>query len=331
MYGRLEDKYSWPELGNLVADRIVLKQFLDVKTFKREKFLSWFAEREKIGMVFDWRLVARCYVICDQLQKKNDHFTVIVGGEGKGKSTLAQQMAAWINPELTLDSTVFNLKDYLKQLTLATEIRAKEGITAKGLPLCPTIDEGGIDLFSRESMSKSNRILAKTFMVQRFLKLSVTICIPFYWGLDPYIRQHRVNTLIVIRERGQYKAVVGKGIKILNMHGKKDKDKPMLSIAVPYGTFWEGTFSVRFPKTISRDDYEAHKFKHIKNFLRTVSEEAETLEFIHTEKVEAQLGLRRGALTADIQSGKYEGKMIGNKWYLTQKGYKTLSGKNHGG
>ena len=67
------------ELGVLIANKIEETQFLE--KFVRIRFLKWWKKREKVGMRFDWKLVARCYTICKQLRKQGDHFTVVVGAD----------------------------------------------------------------------------------------------------------------------------------------------------------------------------------------------------------------------------------------------------------
>jgi len=186
------------------------------------------------------------------------------------------------------------------------------------------IDEGGISLFSRESLSLSNRILAKTFMVQRFLNVHVGICIPHYWSLDSLIRNHRINTLIVIRKRGKYKAYVGKGIKLLNKLGGKDKEKSLMAIPIPYGFFWDGDFHKDFPETINVKHYEKHKFKHIISFLDDAKMEADTVKMIKVARLEQEFGIKKDTIVAEINAGNIEGRKIGNQWFITKKAYEKL-------
>jgi len=318
----LENQYSWEEIGNLFADRIEQKQFISKKEWRRQEFLDWFKLREKLGIRFDWRLVARAFTIWKNLHKEHDHFTVVVGQEGFGKTTLIAQFAAWISPNLELDDLVFNMPGYIKKLQDVSSNYQKNKISGEDKSI--VIDEGGISLFSREALSLSNKLLAKTFMVQRFLNVHVGICIPYYWSLDNLIRNHRINTLIVIKERGSYEAVVGKGIKILNKLGAKDKEKPLFSIPIPYGFFWEGNFNKEFPKTISKKKYEAHKFHHIQSFLEDAKIEADTTKMIKVGRLEKEFGIKRDTIIKEIHDGNIEGRKIGSQWFITKKAYEKL-------
>ena len=319
----LVNKYSWKELAELTATRLE-KELApkDMKKWNREHFIEWFMVREKVGYTIDWRLIGRAYMIWQQLQKESDHFTVIVGREGVGKTTLGANLSSWVAPRMNLDDVCFNMYGYVGRLQKAAKNYKKNKF--EGISRSIMIDEGGIDLFSREALSKSNKILGKTFMVQRFLNVHVCINIPNWWMLDSLVRDHRVNTLIVIKERGKYECIVGKGIKILNKLGKKDKDKELWAIPIPYGLFWEGNFNKDFPSTIDTKDYDKHKFKHIQSFLEDARLEASTVKMVKVGILEKELGVKRDTIIAQIHSGDIEGRKIGNQWFITKKAYEKL-------
>lgn len=315
----------WDELGELIKQRVIETNFIDPKNFKVTEWDRFWKARKKVGLKFDWRLAARCYSIWRSLRKQSDHFTVVVGREGMGKTTLATQMCAFIAPEMDLNDVVFDMPQYVNKLKKIGKNYKKNKEDYEDR--CIQIDEGGISLFSRESLSKSNKILAKTFMVQRFLNVHVGICIPYYWNLDTMIRHHRINTLIIIKERGQYKTVTGKGIKILNKLGSKDKDKVLWQIPIPYDYFWEGRFQKEFPGTISSKEYEKHKFKHITNFLDEVSLESQEVNMVSADRLQKEFGIPAKEVGISIENGELEGKKIGNKYFISKKAYKTLISK----
>lgn len=318
----LEEKYTWEELANIVADRIEKEEFIETKKWDRNKFIAWFMIREKIGLRFDYKLIARAYCIWKDLRDQKDHFTVVVGGEGLGKTTLLNQLSAWVAPGMSINDIVFDMSQYVVKLQEVSKAYYKNKKDKKDISL--NIDEGGLSLFSREALSTSNRVLAKTFFVQRFLNVHVGICIPHYWSLDSLIRNHRINTLIVIKARGYYKCFVGKGIKILNKLGVKDKEKGLIAIPIPYGYFWEGTFRKDFPNSIDGDEYEKYKFKHIQNFLEEAKLEASTVKMIKVGQLEREFGIKRDTLIREINTGKIEGRKIGNQWFITKKAYERL-------
>jgi len=318
----LEDRYSWEDLGILIADRIEAAEFVAKKNWSRHEFLKWFKIREKVGLRVDWRMVAREYVIWRTLRRGHDHFTVVIGTEGSGKSTFGVQHGAMIAPAMDLKDIVFDMPHYVRKLKEIAKHYKK--FKKKFDDRSIGIDEGGISLFSREALSKSNKILAKTFMVQRFLNVSVTICVPHFWSLDTLIRNHRINTLIIIKRRGEYKCIVGKGIKIMNKIGSKNKEKDIMAIPIPYQYFWEGTFRKAFPKTIDYKEYEKHKFKHIQSFLDDAELDAKQQEMISLKRIEKEIGVSEEDMKLGIKNGTIEGRRIGTKWFITKKAYKNL-------
>lgn len=318
----LENKHSWTELAEMFADRIEKYKFINPKDWKRHHFIEWFMERESLGLCFDWRLIARAYVVSNKLKKNHDHFTVFVGGEGTGKTTIAIQFMAWVSPSFNLKDVIFSMPDYVSRLQeFARDYKENK---AKGINKSLQLDEGAISLFSRESLSLSNKLLAKTFFVQRFLCVNVGICIPHYLSLDNLIRNHRINTLIIIKKRGDYKCVVGKGIKIFNKLLDREKLKELIAIPIPYEFFWEGNFNKDFPRTISSKKYDDHKYKHIKHFLSEAKLEANTVKMVKVTILEKEFGIKKDTIVSEIHKGNIDGRKIGNQWFITKKAYDKL-------
>lgn len=242
--------------------------------------------------------------------------------KNSGKTTFEIQLMSFISPNCDLKDVVFDMPQYITKLSkVAKEYRVNK-INKDDQSI--GIDEAAISLFSRESLSKSNKVLAKSFFVQRFLNVHTLICIPHYWSLDTLIRNHRINTLIIIKKRGKYKAVTGKGIKILNKIGSKDRTKELIQLPIPYGMFFEGEFRKSFPKTMSKTEYERYKFRHIKNFLEDVKLEASAEIMVPVKRIEKDLGIPQQNLIDSIKSGELEGKRIGNNYFLSKKAYQKL-------
>jgi hypothetical protein len=326
---KLSNKYSWAELAELFADRIEEHKFLPLNEFKRSDFISWFMKREHVGLRFDWKLVARCYKIWNDLRNDGDHFTLVVGSEGSGKSTVMAQFCAWISPNMDLNDFCFSMNQYVKKLKSIASSYKRDKADENDRSVI--IDEGGIDLFSREAMQLSNRILGKTFFVQRFLNVHVGICIPYYWSIDSLLRKHRVKTLIMIKKKGVYRAVVGKGIKILNKLGSKDTDRDVHTIPIPYDYFWEGNSYKDFPDTLDFKEYEKYKFKHIKGFLDEVEMESQAVKMVKVAKLEKEFGIHRDTIIKEIKEGNIEGHQIGTQWFITKKAYEKLIMASGGG
>lgn len=309
----LENNYTWEQIGEQTADKI--EKNVKSKGWNRKHFLEWFQQRKKVGYRFSWEMIFRAYKIWKQLKDENDHFICIVGGEGSGKTTLALQLGAWINPEMTKEDILYNANEYIYRLQQIAENYKEDQIINKDKVLI--MDEGGIDLFSREAMKLSNRQLSKCFFVQRFLNTAVIICIPNFFMLDPVIRDHRCETLISITKRGCYKAITGTGIPYVSKMGMKNKN--VNTVKLMDGTFWTGRFSIMYPSTISKEEYNDHKLEHIQNFLSdTLSENIEQ-KMIPATRLSRAIGASQQAIIDQIKKDKIKGRKIGGKWFIQKK------------
>lgn len=320
---KLEQIYTWEQIADLFAQRIIDSKFLE--EFNPDRFKRWFMERKKVGIKFDFRLTAKIYQIDLNLHKDYDHFTVIVAGDstrttGIGKSTLGAQIGAWTQTDMDTSSFLFDAQSYIQKLNSTL----KQGEIGKTLIL----DEGGNALFSRQTMANTNVILAKTFMAQRLAHTHVIICIPKWWYLDTIIRDDRVDTLIMIKSRGYYKALNKKGISILNRLGKHDKSKPIVAIPLPINTFWEGNFRSTFPDTINYEDYLKLKRDNALKQLEEAQTIASSISMINIDTVSSQVGISVSDLVKAIQEKQIIGKQIGKKWFITKEQYDDLINNN---
>lgn len=308
----LTNNMTWAELYEQTYSKLKDKiKKAEVTTFK-----NWFMEREKLGYCFDYVLVYRCFNIWKELKNNLDHFVVITGREGLGKSTLAMQMICWIDPNFTLDNITYDAGGFIDILSKKAESEQHNHIS--GL----VMDEG-TELLSRESFNLTNRTLTKSFFIQRALKFCVIICIPNFHMLDSVVKHHRVRTLIEVTARAKYKAITGEGIKLVAKYGKDNKE--VNGIRIPNGTFWNGYFNKELPKTLSYETYEKHKLEQIKTALSKMKGETIQQKLIMTSRVAKELGLTTEAINLMITRGELKGKMIGNKHYIRYEDYENLA------
>ena len=120
---KLQDELSWEELCEHTLNKIGHK----LKLSEIQIFRNWFAERESVGYLFDPTMILRCFRIWQDLQKGLDHFVVISGREGFGKTTLSFQIAAWVNPQgFTIKNVCYGAKQYLDILSKKADEYVKE-------------------------------------------------------------------------------------------------------------------------------------------------------------------------------------------------------------
>ena len=127
-------------------------------------YLQYIARTGKIDLGNDW-----------------DNFFCFSGDEGSGKSTVAQKLAKLLDPKFTFDNIVYGFKDFESRVY--------------SLPPGASIlhDELGKSAFNRDAMKKVNKEIVKMAMVCRDQNKSLLSCIPNFWWLDPYLRDHRTR------------------------------------------------------------------------------------------------------------------------------------------
>jgi len=138
-----------------------------------------------------------------------DGFIVIDGQEGTGKTTLALQIAKYLDPTFNIDRCVFTITQFLN----ATE-NADKGQAI-------VFDETMGYLGSRGSMSKFNRILLKVFSEMRSKNLFIILCIPSFFELDKYPAIHRSVCLFHVNKRSKFVGYNFNKKKLLYIAGKK--------------------------------------------------------------------------------------------------------------
>jgi len=121
-------------------------------------------------------------MINNDLRNDWDSVVSVTGMEGVAKSTFAIQLCAKIDKYFRLKNNITYRYDNLVDKVY-------------GLPKYAAImaDEMGLIAFSREAMTKANRDLVKALMVCRDQNKALVLCIPNFWFLDSYVRNHRTT------------------------------------------------------------------------------------------------------------------------------------------
>lgn len=112
-----------------------------------------------------------------------DMIFAVDGAEGSGKSVLAQQLAFYCDPSLTVDRIVFTPKE-LRQAV----VNAKPGQAI-------VYDEAYTGLSSRAAMSIINRTLVSMLAEIRQKNLFIFVVMPTFFDLDKYVALWRTRGL----------------------------------------------------------------------------------------------------------------------------------------
>lgn len=193
------------------------------------------------------------------LTKDRDFVAIVDGEEGSGKSVLAMQIAAYLDPDFNLDKVVFNSDEFLKII--------KDPKTKRGA--CIVLDEAFAAANNRASLTEVNRAMIGVATEMRQKNLFVLMCIPSFFDLDRYFALWRCRTLFHVYftpDEDRRYIVFPKDLKkLLYLTGKKT-----YSYSKPHSTYPP----FNFPNFYPVDEIEYRKKKAEAFRKRTVSNQA---------------------------------------------------------
>lgn len=133
-----------------------------------------------------------------RLNANNDMVACISGPEGSGKSTLAIKLGFAIDKNFSIKKNVIVNPDVIKiQEKILRELEPGSALV---------IDEGIRTMYKRNFFSEENKFLNELFAICRKKRIFTAICIPNFWDLDQFYKNHRVKAWFYVPIRG--KAVV---------------------------------------------------------------------------------------------------------------------------
>lgn len=143
-----------------------------------------------------------------------DFVFCVDGTERGGKSTLAQQIAKFVDDGFDIDSIVFTPEQFEDAIKVASPFSAV------------VYDEAYGGLGSRSTMSRVNRTLVKMLTEIGFKNLFVIIVLPSFFDLDKYVALWRCRALFHVYtgnnwERGFFMCFNKERSKDLYVLGKK--------------------------------------------------------------------------------------------------------------
>ena len=157
-----------------------------------------------------------------------------------GKSTIAFQIAKYIDKDFNLSRVVFNADDFKEAI-----FRAKKGQVI-------VYDEAFTGLSSRASLSGINRYLVSLMMQMRQKNLCVLVVLPTFFLLDKYVALFRTKALIHVYEtggrRGYFKVYSRKLKKYLFLQGRPTYSYLPKKIKTKKKGRFYGVFALGFEK-----------------------------------------------------------------------------------
>jgi hypothetical protein len=246
----------------------------------------------------------------DKIRRRINHqdydcFLVVTGKERRGKSTLAAQIADYLsNGKLDINNICLDIDQFLNALKNSN----------KGDVII--FDEAGTNLYSREAMSTMNRMLTKAFMVSGLKNICIIICIPNFFSLDSYVRQHRLDLLFYVYERGKFKVYSPRRAREISIKGSKMKQIDVVKANTV------GWFIKEFPPYVEK----AYRAKEISFKLRFIKDVKQNIEGNYTlNKFSEVTGFTTMTLLNWIKDSKLEAKKYGGKWFIPKSEAERIS------
>ena len=188
------------------------------------------------------------YIRAQVMVKKSDWVFCIDGRPGSGKTTLALQLAMYLDPSFELSRVVFTPEQFLEALKTATKGQAV------------IFDEAYV-VGARNALTEFNKKVIEIMSQIRSRNLYIFFVLPALFDLDRTLALHRIDTLFHCYKddygnRGKYSVYFQKKVKGLYLNGKK-----FYSYAKPDPNFFTN-FSACF--VLDEDLYEKKKQTAIK-------------------------------------------------------------------
>ena len=297
----LEQQMSWEQIVEHTLNQI---KVLGAKPSEKE-FKKWMMSKEHLRLrAFDAALVYHAFKVYKKLHNDYDNWIVICGKEGSGKSTLAINLCLWISDKDSFkpENVIIDADQFNKQF--------REAKPTSSLLL----DEGGALLFSRNAMSGDSKFVIQSAMVARAKCINMIVCIPNFFLLDTYIRNHRVDLLIHVTKRGVYKAFKEKSLAYISKDALKSKD--VMSVRLKSGLWWDGKFRKNICEGFDYNIYLANKHKYIDEFLASKDAHPVGKVMIKAATLAKQLDISSLSLRHWIEDGKIRGKKMGQQWFV---------------
>lgn len=177
--------------------------------------------------------------------KDYDWIDVIVGPEGVGKTCLAAGKCKYVYPDFDIGrDAYFNVHDLRRAIKNS---QPGQAILA---------DEGSLIFFARSAMSNDGKIGMNLLTTMRMFNVYLAVCIPNFWVLEKYIREHRVKTLSRVVKRGWYWHFGPRKVKMIH------RDKTTFN---SYRTVWpDFDFRDTFPNYKANNPEEWSRYERKK-------------------------------------------------------------------
>ncbi len=186
------------------------------------------------------------------MEADQDRVFIITGREGSGKSWLAMQLAAYLDPTFCIDDICFDAKSFEKRIKQVDKFKAI------------VFDEAFTGLSSKGALSKENKKLVRLLIECRQRNLFIFIVLPSIFILERYIALFRSHGLFNVSiSRKNFNNRYYKVYNQANKHTLFILGQKYMSYAKP--KIWKKyRFYGKTPSGITKEEYEKKKTESFK-------------------------------------------------------------------
>lgn len=249
---------SEKQILKILADNLEQYKNLDFKGFR-----DWLYTLKDRGLPKYWDSLTyyRVYKIYLNLKKNYDEITIITGYEGSGKSVLASQIVTCVSPNFSKERIGYDPSDLPM---VFKDVEKGESVW---------LDEGALFLFSRNATKTENKLIIQLLSIVRQMNLHLVICVPNFFIVDTYLRDHRVKNLIhIYKNRKNFLWFKREAVSYLNYYGKSVKNIGLGFSKIPKHWAYVGSWNGYFGETdqFKESDYLEAKHSNMKKFMTDI-------------------------------------------------------------
>ncbi len=182
-------------------------------------------------------------VLKARLKAKRQNVVLVTGPTGSGKSTVAIQLARFMDPKWRIDENyVYSSKDLKRKL----KDPSSSPITL--------FDEASVSLNSSNSQRKDDKMMVVLFDTMRSLGWTSILCIPDEMSLNKRVREYHVDFMLKCPARSPLIGYDPRGI--VNIYKREYRD-----FGKPYYQLWGASLYDKLQPGID-SQYQAIKREH---------------------------------------------------------------------
>ncbi len=181
----------------------------------------------KHGLPFSEILAVNIKDLVDRIKFNKASMVIVDGGVGEGKTTLAVEIADYVNSLYDFQDIKLELKDHPQLALGGVDFLKQLRVCYEKKLVVIVYDEAG-DFNRRGALTRFNAMLNRTFETFRGFKILVILCLPSFSVLDSDIMNKQIPRLLLHTDSRTMESGNFKGYSLYRMMYIADKMKKLV-------------------------------------------------------------------------------------------------------